>query len=215
LSLGDKRRRGPGTPSEGDERLLGQLLGLAGAKEDAVHQARALIGRTGSLAAAVATPPSTLRAWGLGEDAVAALSLARRTVKASLRRTLDPRRRIDSGVRAIDYLHNELAHLTTEQFRILYLNNRFRLVLDEVHSEGTIGTAPVYTREVVKRALEVGAVHLILAHNHPSGDPTPSREHIAITRELNAALKLIGGSVLDHIVVGASGHVSLRDARML
>lgn len=201
--------------STDDQQLLAELLRLHGLGPDPEALARQLLDRFGSFGAAIAAPPARLRAWGMGEDVVSAFAFARSAARSSLRRMLETRPLIDRNDVAVDYLHSELAHLPTEQFRVLYLNAKYRLILDEVHGEGSITEAAVYTREIVKRALEVGAVHLVLAHNHPGGDPTPSREDIAITREIHSAMKLIGGAVRDHFVIAPSGHVSLRAAGLL
>ena len=132
------------------------------------------------------------------------------TTRATLRRKLEDRPSLANSQEALDYLHIELAHLPTEQFRILYLNSRHRLICDEVHSEGSLTEAPVFPREVIKRAIEEGAVHLILAHNHPGGDPTPSRADIITTRAISEAGRTMGINVIDHIIISASGHVSMR-----
>ncbi len=108
-----------------------------------------------------------------------------------------------------------MADLRNEQFRVLYLNARHRLIHDEVHGEGTVTEAPVYPREIVKRALEVGAVYLILAHNHPSSDPTPSRSDIAATRAITEAARAIDVTVIEHVIISASGHTSMRAIGMM
>jgi DNA repair protein RadC len=127
-----------------------------------------------------------------------------------LRRKLEDRPSLANSQETLDYLHIELAHLPTEQFRVLYLNARHRLICDQVHGEGSVTEAPVFPREVIKRAIEEGAVHLILAHNHPGGDPTPSRADIIITRAISEAGRTMGINVIDHIIISASGHVSMR-----
>jgi DNA repair protein RadC len=114
-----------------------------------------------------------------------------------------------------DYLQARLAHENVEEFRLLHLDTRNMLVLDEALSRGTIDQTAVHVREVIKRALEVGSAALILVHNHPSGDPSPSRADIDITQTIIAAAKPLGISVHDHIIVGASGQVSLRSKGLL
>jgi DNA repair protein RadC len=110
----------------------------------------------------------------------------------------------------IDYLFAAMAHEPVEQLRILYLNTRNRLLLDETVAEGSVNVAPVYPREIVRRSLEVGATALILAHNHPSGDPRPSREDIRVTRLVAAASGALDISLHDHVIVARSGWISLR-----
>jgi DNA repair protein RadC len=174
-----------------------------------------LLARTGSFASAVTTPATKLRSWGIDERILKALVFARTTTRASLQRKLEVRPSLANNKEVIDYLHNELAHLPIEQFRVLYLNSRYRLICDVVHSDGSVTEAPVFPREVVKRALEEGAVYVILAHNHPSGDPTPSRADIIMTRAVTEAGRSMGISVIDHIVISSSGHTSLKASGLI
>lgn len=108
----------------------------------------------------------------------------------------------------LTYIRADLAHLSIERFRVLYLDTKFRLIADDLCSTGTIDAAPFYCREVVARALEVGAASLILAHNHPSGDPSPSPTDVAQTRRLVEAAKIFNIAVLDHYIIGRSQHLS-------
>lgn len=193
-----------------DLALLARLLTLHGLGPESATIAADLFQRAGSFAAAVATPPARLQSWGYDDLVADALDFARRTTRTSLKRKLESRFRVDNVHDTIDYLHSELAHLPHEQFRVLYLNARNRLIYDEVHGVGTVNQAPVYPREVIKRALEVGAVKLVLAHNHPSGDPSPSRDDIVMTKAIIDAGRHVGISVIDHFVVGATGHVSMK-----
>ncbi|SEM93797.1 DNA repair protein RadC [Sphingomonas gellani] len=110
----------------------------------------------------------------------------------------------------LDYLHVDMAHLAVERFRVLHLNTRNMLIRDDVITEGTIDHTPIHPREVVRRAIELGSAAIILVHNHPSGDPSPSRSDIDVTRNVAEVGKRLGIAVLDHVIVGASGHVSLR-----
>ena len=111
----------------------------------------------------------------------------------------------------IDYCHAALAHEKTEQFRILFLDRKNVLIKHERQQRGTIDHTPVYPREVVKRALDLGASALILVHNHPSGDPTPSKADIAVTQDIKKAAAPLGVVLHDHIIIGRNGHISLRD----
>lgn len=197
-----------------DCELLKKLLELHGFAQHSEEMARTLIAHAGSFAAAITTPAITLRAWQMDERVINAFAFARSAVKSSLRRKLETRPRINSAEVALDYLHSEIAHLPYEQFRVLYLNSRFRLVYDEIHSDGSVCEASVYTREIIKRALETGAVNLIFAHNHPGGDPSPSHVDIALTREIRDAAKPLGIAIMDHFVISASGHFSLRAAAL-
>ncbi len=115
----------------------------------------------------------------------------------------------DSGA-VLDYLFAAMAHEPVEQFRVLYLNSKNRLLLDETVVEGSVNVAPIYPREIVRRSLEVGATALILAHNHPSGDPKPSSEDIRVTRLVAAAGEALDIRLHDHVIVARSGWISLR-----
>jgi DNA repair protein RadC len=115
----------------------------------------------------------------------------------------------------IDYCHTALAHEKTEQFRILFLDRKNVLIADEVQQRGTIDHTPVYPREVVKRALALNAAALILVHNHPSGDPKPSRDDIDMTKEVAKAAGALGIAIHDHLVIGRKGHASFRSLGLL
>lgn len=201
--------------ADDDLMLLTRLFALHDLGIESANVATDLIHRAGSFAAAVATSPVRLKSWGHDERVAEALAFARSTTRTSLKRKLETRVKVDNVGDAIDYLHSELAHLPHEQVRVLYLNARNRLICDEVNGLGTVDQAPVYPREVIKRALEVGAVRLVLAHNHPSGDPSPSRDDIAMTRAIIEAGRHVGISVIDHFVIGATGHVSMRGTGLI
>lgn len=209
------RRNRSAEATRDDATLLTELLALHGLGGLAGPIAAKLLDRTGSFGAAIATSETRLRAWGMDDRVVAALAFARNSTRSALRRKLETRLTLENGEMAVDYLHSELAHLPHEQFRVLYLNVRHRLIHDEVHGEGSISEAPVFPREIVKRALEVGAANIILAHNHPGGDPSPSRADIAATRAIKDAARSVGVAVVDHIIVCAAGHVSMRAAGLL
>jgi DNA repair protein RadC len=110
----------------------------------------------------------------------------------------------------IDYLTIDMAHLTLERVRVLYLNSKNMLILDDLVGDGSIDEAAIHPREVIRRALDIGATALILVHNHPSGSPQPSRADIDITNRIAEAGRLLGISVHDHVIIGREGHVSLR-----
>jgi DNA repair protein RadC len=206
--------RNPATGGD-DLALLTRLLVLHDLGPESAKIAADLVQRAGSFAAAMATPRARLQSWGYGDLVGDALDFARSTTRTTLKRKLESRVRIDNCQNTIDYLHSELAHLPHEQFRVLYLNSRNRLINDEVHGVGTVDQAAVYPREVIKRAIEVGAVKLILAHNHPSGDPGPSRDDIVLTRAIIEAGRHVGISVIDHFVIGVTGHVSMKGSGLI
>ena len=138
---------------------------------------------------------------------------------------LDPAREASEPVREqpilsswqalLDYLRLDMAHLTTERVRVLYLNTKNMLIRDEVAGEGSIDQAPFYTREIIRRSIDLGAAAIILVHNHPSGDSSPSRQDITMTREIIEAGKRLGISVHDHVIIGKDGFTSLRSAGLL
>lgn len=203
------------TRKDDDLELLTRLFRLHGLGPEADAQAEILLARTGSFAAAVATSAAKLRSWGIDGRVLNALAFARTTTRATMQRKLEDRSSLANPQEVTDYLHTELAHLSIEQVRILYLNSRHRLICDVVHSEGTVTEAPTYPKEVIKRAIEEGAVYLILAHNHPSGDPTPSRDDIKMTRAIIEAGRSMGINVIDHIVISASGHISMKQSGLI
>lgn len=199
-----------------DQDLLEYLLALAIPRRDTKPLARQLLAEFGSFAAVVSASPAELaRIDGLGDGAVAALKAVQAAAARLLRAEISGRPLLGSWDGVLAYLHAQMAHGLTEQFRVLFLNNRNLLIRDEVMSQGTVNQTPVYVREVVKRALELGASAIVLVHNHPSGDPKPSRDDIAITEAIVAAMKPLGVAVHDHVVIGLSGHASFRSLGLI
>jgi DNA repair protein RadC len=147
---------------------------------------------------------------GVGDAAIAALRLVGEGARRLLRRQVMERPLLGSWNQLLDYLRVAQGDSRIEQFRLLFLDAKNRLIADEVHQTGTINETPVYPREVARRALELGAAALIVVHNHPSGDPSPSKADIAITREIVAALKALDIALHDHLIVGRNKHASLR-----
>ncbi|OYU15938.1 MAG: hypothetical protein CFE37_02535 [Alphaproteobacteria bacterium PA4] len=194
-----------------DYELLEYLLGLAIPRRDTKPLAKRLLAEFGTLPVLLAAAPAELaRVEGLGEGTAAAIKFVEAVALRSLR-TAALDRPVLSGWQALtDYLHAAMAHRTTEAFRVIFLNNRNVMIRDEVMGEGTINSAPVYPREIVKRALELGAAGLILVHNHPSGDPQPSRDDIMMTKAVVEAGRHLGLAVHDHVIIGVGGHVSMR-----
>ncbi len=187
------------------------MLGLAIPRRDTKPLAKLLITEFGSFAAAISAEPAALgRVVGLGETGVAALKFVQAAAIPLVRAAVVNRPVIGGWEPLIQYLHAAQAHGINEQVRVLYLNSKNILIRDEVLSDGTINQATVHTREVLRRALVLSAAGLILVHNHPSGDPTPSRADITLTKEIMAAAQLLEIIVHDHIIVGHNGHSSLR-----
>ncbi len=199
-----------------DHELLEYVLGLALPRIDTKPLARALITEFGGFAAVIAAEPAALkRVAGLGEGAAAALKFVQAAAVRSLKAAVVARPVIGGWQPLLDYLHAAQAHGINEQVRVLYLNSKNFLIRDEVLTDGTINEATVHTREVIRRALELGAAGLILVHNHPSGDPSPSPADISLTAEIVTAARMFEIAVLDHVIVGHAGHTSMRAAGLM
>lgn len=206
--------RGPGALA--DYELLEMLLFFAFKKGDTKPLAKRLINRYGSFAAVLAAPQQELLDTpGLGEHSVSALKLVQDAALRMARAEVMDQPVLKSWDRLMDYLNAAVAREKIEQFRILFLDSKNRLIADEAQARGTVNHTPVYPREVVKRALELHATALILVHNHPSGDPTPSRADVDMTQEIKAAGAVLSIVVHDHIIVGNGRHLSFRREGLL
>ncbi len=189
-----------------DHELLEMMLFLALPRRDTKPIARALLSRFGSFAGAISAPVADLRAVdGLGDAGIAALKTIQAAALRLARAEVPKRPVLDDWAKLMDYLGVVLGRERVEQFRILFFDNRNRLLADEAQSRGTVNHTPVYPREVVKRALELHATALILVHNHPSGDPAPSPDDVAMTRAIGEAARLLGVVVHDHVIIGGGG----------
>jgi DNA repair protein RadC len=199
-----------------DHELIEMLLFLALPRRDTKPIARALITRFGSYAAAIsATVPELLGVDGLGEAGVAALKIVQTSAHRLAKAEVLYRPVLSNWERLNEYLQAILGREKVEQFRVLFLDNRNRLLADEAQARGTVNHTPVYPREVVKRALELHATAFILVHNHPSGDPSPSREDIDMTKEIKKAASALSIVLHDHIIVGNGQWLSFRKAGLL
>jgi DNA repair protein RadC len=199
-----------------DHELLEMVLFIALPRRDTKPIARALLSRFGSFAAAIAAPVNELRGIdGLGEAGVAALKTIQAAALRLMRAEVLNRPVLNNWDRLMEYLNAVLARERVEQFRVLFLDSRNRLLADEAQARGTVNHTPVYPREVVKRALELHATALILVHNHPTGDPTPSRADIEMTAEIKSAAAGLGVVLHDHVVIGNGRWVSFRREGLL
>jgi DNA repair protein RadC len=199
-----------------DHEMLEMILFLALPRRDTKPIARALMTRFGSFAGAIAAPLQDLRGTeGLGEAGVAALKAVQAAALRLVRAEVMNRPVLDNWDRLMDYLNAVLARERVEQFRVLFLDNRNRLLADEAQARGTVNHTPVYPREVVKRALELQATALILVHNHPSGDPTPSSADCKMTQEVKRAAEALSLLLHDHVVIGNGRWLSFREAGLL
>jgi len=194
-----------------DYELLELLLCQAQPRLDVKPVAKALLKRFGSFAAIMAAAPAQLQeVGGVGPAAAVIIKVVQSCALRMAQQEVIQRDVIGSWKKLLDYCRMRMAQEKTEQFRLLFLDNKNAVIADEEQQRGTINHTPVYPREVVKRALELGASAIILVHNHPSGDPTPSQDDIAMTKEVAAAAEKLGIAVHDHIVIGRKGHASLR-----
>jgi len=211
-----RRFRGAGPDALPDYELLELILFRAAPRRDTKPLAKALIARFGTFAEALNAPEELLREVpGIGEAAVTELKLVRAAALRLMRGEVLERPVLSSWAQVLDYCRASMGFASKEQFRILFLDKRNQIIADEVQQTGTVDHTPVYVREVVKRALELSATAIVLVHNHPSGDPTPSRADIQMTRQIVEVARPLGIEVHDHIIVGKSGHASLKGLRLI
>ncbi|WP_377296140.1 DNA repair protein RadC [Rhizobium sp. SGZ-381] len=210
------RYREHGDTALADYEILELLLFRLIPRRDTKPIAKALIDRFGNLAGVFGTQTSLLQeVKGVGEAVALDLKLIASVGQRILKSELRGKQVLASWSAVIDYCHAAMAYEAREQFRILFLDKRNALIADEVQGRGTVDHTPVYPREVVRRALELSATALILVHNHPSGDPTPSRADIDMTKTIIDTAKPLGITVHDHIIIGKDGHASLKGLRLI
>jgi DNA repair protein RadC len=205
-----------GPDSLPDYELLEMLLFRAIRRGDTKPLAKALLARFGSFAEVLSAPRDRLlEVPGVGEAVTTELQLVRAAALRMIRSEAKKRPALDSWTAILDYCRAAMAYNEKEQFRILFLDKKNNLIADEVQQEGTVDHTPVYTREVVKRALELAASAIILVHNHPSGDTTPSLADIDMTRKIVDASSKLGIGVIDHIIIGRKGHTSFKGSKLI
>ena len=194
-----------------DYELLDLLLFAGSPRGDVKPLAKELLARMGSFSEVISAPTERLaEIKGLGESKIVALQAVRAAALKLLRDDAKARPVMAAWDKVLDYCRVSMAHLREEQFRILFLDAKNRMVADEVQQTGTVNHAPVYPREMVKRALELGASAIIMVHNHPSGDPKPSHADIDITHKVRDAARPVGIALHDHLIIGRDGFVSLK-----
>lgn len=195
-----------------DYELLELLLFMAIPRRDTKQLAKNLLKEfDGSFADLIAAKPERLRdIGGISENAITALKVVEAAAQRLARARIIGKPAISSWDALLDYCSARMARNPIEEFRVLFLDRKNILIADEPQARGTVDHAPVYPREVVKRALELGASALILVHNHPSGDPTPSRSDIVMTRQIADAAKALNIEVHDHLVIGRGNHASFK-----
>ncbi len=200
-----------GAESLPDYELLEMLLFAANPQGDVKPTAKSLLGHFGGFGEVLSADPNALSEAGLGLAGIAAIKSVREAALRLMRLELQERPIVNSWDKLIDYCNAQIAHNKVEEFHILFLDRKNMLIKHERQQRGTIDHTPVYPREVVKRALNLGAAALILVHNHPSGDPTPSKADIAVTQDIKKAAAPLGVVLHDHIIIGRNAHISLRD----
>jgi len=211
-----ERFRGAGSEAVTDYELLELLLFRALPRRDVKPLAKELIARFGSFAEVVSAPAERLaEIKGLGDATITGLKVVHAAASRLARDQVKQRPVLSSWSHVLDYCRMAQAFADKEQFRVLFLDKRNKLIADEVQQVGTVDHTPVYPREVVKRALELSATAIILVHNHPGGDPTPSRADIEMTRVIVEVAKPLGISVHDHIIVGKEGHASFKGLKLI
>jgi DNA repair protein RadC len=211
-----QRFRNAGADALSDYELMEMVLFRAIARRDVKPLAKALVARFGSFAEAVHAPVARLREIdGLGEAAITEIKLVAAAASRVARGQLKARTLLSSWADLIDYCRTAMAFADKEQLRVLFLDKRNQLISDELQQVGTVDHTPVYPREVIKRALELSATAIILVHNHPSGDPTPSQADIQMTRNIVDIADPLGIVVHDHIIVGKNGHASLKGLKLI
>jgi DNA repair protein RadC len=210
------RFREAGPDALSDYELLELLLFRAQPRRDVKPLAKALLEKFGSFAEVISAPETRLaEVKGLSASGITEFKIVQAAASRLLRGAVKKRPALSSWSSVLDYCRGTQAFADREQFRVLFLDKRNQLIADEVQQTGTVDHTPVYPREVVKRALELSASAIILVHNHPSGDPTPSRADIQMTQQIIAVASPLGIAVHDHIIVGKEGHASLKGLKLI
>ncbi|MCB1365914.1 MAG: DNA repair protein RadC [Rhodobacteraceae bacterium] len=215
--IADHRRRlrgrfvAGGAAAMPDYELLELVLFQAIPRRDVKPLARLLMDRFGDFNRVLTAPRERLiEIEGVGDAVITELKIVEAAAHRMARARVMRRQVISSWDAVLDYCHTTMAHRETEQFRVLYLDRKNTLIADEEQARGTVDHVPVYPREVAKRALELNASALILVHNHPSGDPTPSQSDIDMTARVQAACAALDLTLHDHLIIGKSRELSFR-----
>ncbi|MBY0501736.1 MAG: DNA repair protein RadC [Alphaproteobacteria bacterium] len=199
-----------------DYELVELLLFGVIPRGDVKPLAKKLLQECGGLSGLLQADIEKLKAiTGVGEAIIVALKTVHEAASRLVREEANTQLTLHSCQAVVDYCRARMSHLTIEQFRLLFLDQKNKIIADEIQQQGTINRTPIFPREVVKRTLELGATSLIMVHNHPSGDPTPSQADIDITRKVMKAAQELEIHVLDHLIIGRFGHTSLREKRLI
>ncbi len=210
------RLREAGPAALADYELLELVLFRALPQRDVKPLAKALLTRFGSFPEAISAEPHRLaEVKGMGPSAIAEFKIVEAAAQRFAKGAVKKRLPMGSWTEVVDYCRTSMAFENREIFRILFLDKKNGLIADEVQGSGTVDHTPVYPREVVRRALELSATAIVLIHNHPSGDPSPSTQDVKMTQEIIAIAKPLNVAVHDHIIVGRDGHASLKGLRLI
>jgi DNA repair protein RadC len=199
-----------------DYEILELLLATALPRKDVKPLAKEMIDRWGSFADVISASIDDLQETkGLGRSSATILKVVREAALRLARAPVMAKPVLSSWTDLLDYCSTAMASLKTEHFRLLFLDRKNMLIKDEVQQQGTVDHTPLYPREVVRRALELQASSIIMVHNHPTGDPTPSKADIDMTRLVRDALRTVNITLLDHLVIGRKGHCSFKSLSLI
>ncbi len=204
-----------GAEALADYEMLELLLFRAIPRRDVKPIAKMLLKRFGSFGEVVAAPAARLKEVEfIGDAAVTELKIVEAAARLLSRETMRKRLTLGAFAQVLEYCRGAMAFLGTEEFRVIFLDKKNGLLADEVQGRGTVDHTPVYPREIIRRALELNCSAIILVHNHPSGDPTPSSADIVMTQNIASLAKPLGITVHDHLIIGRNGHSSLRALKL-
>jgi DNA repair protein RadC len=210
------RFREAGAGALADYELLELILFRAIPQRDVKPLAKDLLARFGSFAEVItAEPPLLAKVKGLPAGAITEFKIVEAAAQLLLKGKAVTRTPLGSWTAVIDYCRAKMAYEKREIFRVLFLDKKNGLIRDEVQGSGTVDHTPVYPREVIRRALELSATAMVLVHNHPSGDPSPSTQDVKMTKDIMKMAEPLGVTVHDHIIVGRDGHASLKALRLI
>lgn len=199
-----------------DYELLELLLFGVMPRGDVKPLAKKLLSECGSLSGILQADIEKLKSIkGIGASSIVALKVIHEVACRLIKEEVNAQPILHSWQRVIEYCRARMSHLTVEQFRLLFLDKKNKIIADEIQQQGTVDRTPIFPREVVKRTLELGATRLIMVHNHPSGDPTPSAADIEMTQRIIKAAQELDIEVLDHLIIGRFGHTSLREQQLI
>ena len=205
-----------GAEALADYEILEMILFPAKPIGDVKPMAKALLQRFGSFAQVLfAEPGELMKVEEVNDAAVVAIKVAKAAAERMLKEEMADRPIIKSWTQLLDYCRIHFGHNQNEEFHVLFLNHKLELIADERQQKGTVNHTPVYPREVVKRALELGASSLILVHNHPSGDVSPSKADVDVTRQIADAARPLAIEVHDHLIIGSKKHFSFKSKGLL